>query len=68
MSCGHTTTISTGDGHPYSPSSSRCPERGIRSDIVMVARDIPEVEDDSTRALVQPDEAPCRGRLRTDAR
>lgn len=48
MSCGQTTTISTGDGRPDQPSTHRCPARGIRRDAIMVARGIPEVEDDSS--------------------
>lgn len=48
MSCGHTTTTSTSDGRPYQPSTHRCPERRIRRAVVMVARDMPEVDDDST--------------------
>lgn len=43
MSCGHTTTISIGDGRPYQPSTHLCAERGIRRHLVMVARGIPEV-------------------------
>jgi len=48
MSCGHTTPTSTGDGRPYQPSTHRCPERRTRRAVVMVARGIPEVDDDST--------------------
>ena len=48
MSCGHTTTTSTGDGRPQQPSAHRYPERRIRRAVVMVARGIPVVDDDST--------------------
>lgn len=48
MCCGHTTTASTVDGRAYQPSTHRRSERRIRRAVVMVARGITEVDDDST--------------------